>query len=392
MDFSDFSPEAFDQVLIGTGGNDTIDGFDGGNQLIDGGAGNDWIYGRDGNDVLFGGDGNDRINGGRGNDLLVGGAGNDLLYSGRNGSTLEGGSGDDLLQASLLVGATHVLTGGTGADGFEVIDTDLPAIGHVIITDFELEIDTLVLSPDPPATVSSGAGDLVLTLAGGDTVTLEGVSTHDWLALNGTDFGGITQGGAGNDRYIGGAGDEIFAGGEGNDLIVGGAGNDIILGGEGDDILSAGQGRDTLDGGAGNDTLHGNAGNNLLLGGAGDDYITSGNQTSRLEGGEGADHLLARMISGGSHVMIGGTGADHFEFACFDVRKRGSVVITDLELGLDRVTIDGMDLGAYQLATGAALTDTPAGALLQLVSNDTILFEGLAADDIGAWYFGALVT
>jgi len=58
---------------------------------IDGGAGNDQIYGYGGNDlltagagddVLFGGAGNDTLNGGTGDDSLFGGDGNDTLFSG----------------------------------------------------------------------------------------------------------------------------------------------------------------------------------------------------------------------------------------------------------------------------------------------------------------------
>ncbi|MBH5340823.1 calcium-binding protein, partial [Neisseria meningitidis] len=53
---------------------------------LDGGEGNDALYGYNGNDALNGGEGNDHLNGEDGNDTLIGGAGNDYL---------EGGSGSD---------------------------------------------------------------------------------------------------------------------------------------------------------------------------------------------------------------------------------------------------------------------------------------------------------
>ena len=45
---------------------------------MDGGAGNDWIYGGKGNDTLIGGDGKDHLDGGPGSDILIGDGGNDI--------------------------------------------------------------------------------------------------------------------------------------------------------------------------------------------------------------------------------------------------------------------------------------------------------------------------
>lgn len=388
MDISDFLSETFDQVLNGTDGNDTITGLDGGTDLIDGGAGDDVIYGRRGSDALFGGAGDDQLYALRGNDTLSGGAGNDSLYSGRDASVLDGGSGDDLLQADMFLGAAHVLTGGAGADTFALVNSAAAALSAVVITDFSPGEDILALPSGESLSVSSGAGDITLTLGSGDTVTLNGITVHDWLVANGTIFDGVTQGGAGVDRIFARAGDDVIAGGAGDDVIGGGAGDDVILGGEGNDSLNGNRGNDTLDGGAGNDTLHGNAGHNLLLGGEGDDYITSGNQGSVLDGGAGDDHLLMRMLSGGDHQVTGGTGADHFEFAYFDDRKHGHVVISDYELGVDSVTIDGMSALDYYLGTEAVLQDTEAGALLYLVSNDTVLFAGVSTADLAASWAG----
>lgn len=92
-------------VINGTNGNDVIVGL-GGNDTINGGNGNDIICGDGGNDILNGGNGMDTLFGGFGNDTLNGNNGNDSLDGGGNNDTLAGNNGDD------------TLTGGTGADSF----------------------------------------------------------------------------------------------------------------------------------------------------------------------------------------------------------------------------------------------------------------------------------
>ncbi|MGC8454483.1 MAG: bluetail domain-containing putative surface protein, partial [Cylindrospermopsis raciborskii] len=73
-----------DDIIDGGAGNDSLYGHDGndindGNDIINGGTGDDYLYGHDGNDILDGGTGNDIINGEIGQDTLTGGAGNDVF-------------------------------------------------------------------------------------------------------------------------------------------------------------------------------------------------------------------------------------------------------------------------------------------------------------------------
>ncbi|PNG82425.1 Leukotoxin [Pseudomonas putida] len=57
--------------------------------------GDDILTGGNGNDILFGQGGIDRLDGGRGNDILLGGSGDDFLIGGHGDDTLIGGAGKD---------------------------------------------------------------------------------------------------------------------------------------------------------------------------------------------------------------------------------------------------------------------------------------------------------
>ncbi len=97
-----------DDILWGNSGNDTIQGA-GGNDNIDGGLGNDSLLGQDGDDNVKGGAGNDTVSGGNGNDVLDGNAGND---------TVTGDAGNDTLvyTQSDNAGATDNYNGGADSD------------------------------------------------------------------------------------------------------------------------------------------------------------------------------------------------------------------------------------------------------------------------------------
>lgn len=133
-------------TLVGTGKADTLTGA----------GGDDSLSGMNGNDTLRGGDGNDHLFGGAGNDFLFGDAGNDYL---------SGGKGDDKL------------TGGAGADLFVFGRAE----GNDEILDFHYaEGDRLDLSGLRYTLATASDGSAMLKLAGGGTVTLDGVHTADF--------------------------------------------------------------------------------------------------------------------------------------------------------------------------------------------------------------------
>ena len=231
---------------IGTGLGDLLIGNEIDN-LIQGGQGNDFIYGDgaiddskdaqqlvsinnllselsyryvpvldandlppSGNDILEGGAGDDYLAGGSGDDVLAGGTENDLAIGGNGNDTIDGGAGEDVLYG----------------DYYSV------AVPNNI-----------------------GSDDSI-------------------------------SGGAGNDQIYGGSGDDIVYadyrpeetpnGPDGNDLIYGDDGNDAIHGGGGNDTIYGGDDNDVISGGAGVDTLYGGNGNNKFVFAYGDTIVWNG--------------------------------------------------------------------------------------------------------------------
>ena len=76
--------------------------------------------------------------GGPGYDLIRGNAGSDRLFGGTEDDRLLGEEGDDLIRGGM---GYDILTGGEGEDSFVLVAEE----GTDIITDLELELDTIVL-------------------------------------------------------------------------------------------------------------------------------------------------------------------------------------------------------------------------------------------------------
>ena len=110
--------------LFGSTGNDTILGNEGADYLR-GDEGHDWIEGHGGNDTIRGGDGDDSISGQTGDDALSGGAGHDDLRGDGGIDALLGGAGDDSLLGDHLDMNPR---GGVGVDAWQAGDTTESAI------------------------------------------------------------------------------------------------------------------------------------------------------------------------------------------------------------------------------------------------------------------------
>jgi hypothetical protein len=141
-----------------------------------GSSGNEVLIGTDNSETLWGLGGGDDLTGGGGNDLLLGGAGNDFLLGEFGDDVLDGGVGDDWL------------TGGFGDDRFK------GGGGADRVSDFSAggSEDRLDLRGSPMvhtvsqalATASQSGPDTVLTLGGGSSVTLLGVTKTDLIAAD----------------------------------------------------------------------------------------------------------------------------------------------------------------------------------------------------------------
>ena len=345
--------------------------------ILDGGAGNDYLRGDGGDDVLLGGIGVDTLYGDDetldgvtpGDDLLDGGAGNDQLFGGGGSDRLLGGADNDTLFGDFLndpIGANDWLDGGSGND-----------------------------------TLAGGQGDDVL-VGGAGRDTLSGNEGED--VLDGGIGNDTLQGGAGGDVLWGGANNDRLAGDEGNDQLFGDDGADILTGGDGNDVLVGGAGTDTLIGGLGADTYIFNLGDGLSDGsGEGVESIqdTPG-EGNKIVFGPGIDAEAIHVGVGSLLIRVGLTndvihilgfdpanpivpvGIESFEFADGTILSQADLIAKGFDLvgtaGDD--ALDGGDL--YRGIYGLAGNDFLIGGVIDNVlgggeGNDR-LFGGSGAD------------
>jgi Ca2+-binding RTX toxin-like protein len=286
-----------------------------GNDFMDGGSGDDQMFGGHGNDTMYGGSGFNRMWGGADNDLMYGGEEWDEMWAGEGDNTLYGGGGNDRMSA---------LEGYISIDGSGYEETS----GNNFMDGGEGKDD-----------IKGGAGED--TLHGGEgNDTLEGGGGADLL-----------HGDEGNDTLKGGEGEDTLYGGDGNDLLMG-EGHRIIGGTVegffqeipiyGDDPLGY---NDTLDGGAGKDTLIGGIGDDLLTGGTGADVF-------KFFANEGNDTITDFDLSSGDVIHLDGvTSVEDFGVTHVD----GNTVIS---FGTSEITVEGVELTAQEILDSYSLQHT----------------------------------
>ncbi len=358
--------------LTNTVGRDQQPGDDG--NLIDGGAGLDFIMAGTGSDVVHGGDDADDVLGMEGNDLLFGDGGNDRIY---------GDGPNDASRVTYTPPERHgydVIVGGAG--------------------------DDLLLGQGRDDVLFGGADDDVLY---GD----DRDDANTPVEIHGNDY---LDGGSGADKLFGNGGDDILIGGTGDDILVGGAGNDTYIYNLGDgidtlydtrgenNILRFGAGVDSnnitlrlgslmLDLGNGDavhvegfdtqDVFAGAAigmfefadGTTLstqqllargfdLDGTAGDDWVQGTNTTDRINGLAGNDTLLGAM---GADIIHGGDGADQIVGDMGGTDQAGDADMLFGDAGNDLLVSQG---GNDTLDGGADNDELQGG------EGDDILFGG----------------
>jgi Ca2+-binding RTX toxin-like protein len=294
---------------------------------IKGDEGDDIIVGTGLVDTIDGGDGNDRITGFRGNETILGGNGNDVIIwnNGDGDDTNQGGGGlDETLITEGNADDVNTITQNGATTHFERTNAkftvDSNEMEKLSLTSFSGN-DSLATGPGVtlPMNIDAGPGDDNITTGDGADRIL---------------------GDRGNDAMNGARGDDtlVWTNGDGNDVMNGDAGVDTIendLGAADDQsvfkvengrvrydrinapfTLSVGSaevfelnsfgGNDTMtvdpavtlpivaNGGSGNDTLRGGVGNDVLDGGDGNDTLETRDGVADIaKGGTGTDSAVA---------------------------------------------------------------------------------------------------
>ncbi|PSM51433.1 tandem-95 repeat protein, partial [Campylobacter blaseri] len=262
----ELSNSSSNSTITTLGGDDIIDGGTG-DDIINSGAGNDTIDGGAGDDTIKAGDGNDTIIGGAGDDHLEGGAGNDTYIFGKNFGK------DTIVNYKSNQGDIDIIkfTDGITKDDLVFKQDNLNLIislkddnqNTITIKDFyKLDNNNLALNVIDKVVFSDGKtlslkeiNELAL-LNSDDSSNFLSVVTNDNYTVNAK---------GGNDTITTLGGDDIIDGGTGDDTINSGAGNDTINGGSGNDEIYGESGNDTIIGGLGNDSLEGGAGNDIYI-------------------------------------------------------------------------------------------------------------------------------
>lgn len=373
---------------------------------LSGGAGNNVLdtNGFSGSVTLFGGDGDDTLGDAAGNDRLVGGNGNDvyrMLAIGNDSLVEVTGGGTDTLDYSPASGGVSIdLTRSTLQTvrwhHSLLLSSDIELFRGSRFADvvvFQMADAGLIRRVDGGGNIDPAARD-TLSLQSGTTTwrisdassgtargnslitpiqftgfeSLAGGSGDDVFAFAaGVSFGGVIDGGLGNDRLdwsaatssravtltdnsiTGFAGREasVIGGFLGIESLLGSARNDVLIGLDVDttwdvgnkqltdtvrhrslrwdsfETLTGGSGKDSfgnvrptvpmwLDGGAGDDSLDASAGTLAitLRGGDGSDTLIGGSGADSLDGGAGDDSLVGGQ---GNDTLSGGDGNDQFD-------------------------------------------------------------------------------
>lgn len=312
---------------------------------IDGGAGDDWIYGYGGNDVLsggsdndviFGGLGNDTIDGGNGGDTILGGAGADIINGGGNndnillangdfaaGESINGGANNDslvLINATTVDFSTGTLSGLetlSGSFGDDTITLASTQWANFTTIDTDIGTDTINvlasgdISGSGTPTVNNAEDGFLVGTGGNDTTVMTGSQLDAIIFGNGT----INLGGGASDSLgitttsstlntFGANDDSLISNTEFITAASATAGVTIDLSAQTEDFdLTGGNFADTITAGSGADTIDGGTGADEIQGAAGDDVI---------DGGAGNDTIYGDMLGGGAAVQ--GWSFEYYDF------------------------------------------------------------------------------
>jgi Ca2+-binding RTX toxin-like protein len=242
---------------------------------------------------LIGSQGNDLINGGQGADIAFSGAGDDTFVwnPGDGSDVFEGQDGQDtlLFNGANIAEKVDISANGQRLRFFRDIATITMDCNGVEVVQFNAlgGADTITVNDLSGTSVTQVNLDLASPPTSGigdnqpDTVIVTGTEGDDVATITGTAAGVSVLGFSGAVNIVGTdpsmdqliirmlGGDDVMGaqdlqdgalkltadGGPGDDVLIGSQGADVLLGGQGDDVLEGGPGLDVLDGGPGANVL-----------------------------------------------------------------------------------------------------------------------------------------
>ncbi|MEM8570906.1 MAG: calcium-binding protein [Pseudomonadota bacterium] len=392
-----------DDYLGGSGGNDTLRAL-GGDDTLDGGYGTDRMIGGNGSDTAdyssVDADVRIRIGAQRGEIYNENGSrqSTDIFSSIENAT---GGSGDDTLLGNAGI---NVFDGGDGNDRLDARESDdiLYLSSGFDTLDGGSGIDTLVVDHSS-ATMSAATYRYEVSDSQQSTKLDSSYSADAYIDLRvgSADGGGLffdttvvrnvenveIRGGWGDDTVVGSDADNVISVGTGTNYVRGEGGDDLIFGGssivedQSEAVESIVLAEFAHDEASKTESLHGNTGNDTIYG------------SGRMYGGQGNDRLICTEF-GSEVLMVGGGGADTFEFSGkvkgiddyhhpVDVAMMGRVTDFDPTEG-DRIAINGR--------TDLYGNGEDANVDHWLEGSDTIVYYANESYGNGDQYDGLLIT
>jgi Ca2+-binding RTX toxin-like protein len=216
-------------------------------------GGGDALNGGPGEDILFGGAGADNLSGGLGDDIVFGDHGHLLFAYAVVAPAWFGGRGGANRTVQTAPNAKPLATDANlfAPAAFSLVETTDPTLGG----------DDILFGGDGNDVIIGGTGNDTIDGGNGNDLIFGDHGRVDYSLPVNRNFASIfTQAtdGGGNDIIYGGTGDDIIMGQQGNDLLFGDSGDDDIWGGH--NVFGGSDGSDIIDGGAGNDVILGDNG------------------------------------------------------------------------------------------------------------------------------------
>jgi Ca2+-binding RTX toxin-like protein len=184
--------------LLGSGGNDYLQGWDGFEENLQGFGGIDALIGNTGRDILDGGEGNDLLTADDGDDTLLAGNGNDLVAGGGGNDVIDTGAGRNVIAFNLGDGQDVVLPNAGSQNtislggGISYADLSLSKSGNdlVLVTGSDEAITFKDWYSD---TVNQSVADLQIVIEQSNDYDMESASPLHNQRVQQFDFAGLVN-------------------------------------------------------------------------------------------------------------------------------------------------------------------------------------------------------